>query len=186
MKNVPWLLIVLLAGCASSPRPSEDYHGPLTQVHDTAIAISSSETYFCRLVRIDDQPVQENSGGEANQASASGAVQGRLPAAHSVPARSCVLTIEGVDEDRRDTMGRVFGMPRVRGEITANLADNQQYFIRGKISEHGMIVWLEDGSGHTVGRPLWSDAGIRGTDKIPRQGISADPEPQPVPNLNQN
>lgn len=144
-------LIVLLAGCASTPPPAAKvYRGPVTRVHDTATAVSSSETYFFRLAEVNDHAVQQNSGNNANPESAAGMARSRVTSSHFVPAQPCLLTIEGIDHDTTDVLGRIFGMPRVLGYVEVNLESGKEYFVRGDFSGNPIAVWVEDGAGNRV------------------------------------
>ncbi|HTQ32385.1 MAG TPA: hypothetical protein VMI53_14330 [Opitutaceae bacterium] len=173
--SFPLPLIVLLAGCASTPKPASEVYrgpqGPQARVIDTATPISPSETIFCRLAQVDGRVVP--AGASENTVPTSARAAGVRPS-HAVPAQRCLLTLEGTDYGTYDIVGRIFGMPRVEGTIPVNLQSGQEYFVKGQISGGDLVVWLEDRAGNHVSLTVRESGRLSGSERIPEQGLPDD------------
>jgi len=174
MKKILLPLVVLLAGCASAPRPTPQMGGvspqknsPAAKISDSAKRISAGEICFFQMTKIDGQRVRTSLDETAKGHLMPGFAVQPIIASHVVPAESSVLTLEGYDRDEFDFFGHIFGMFHVRGEVTAALEPGKDYFIRGGASEYSISVWLEDAVGHRV-----SD--------VIEQSVPPRPDPGPI------
>lgn len=67
-----------------------------------------------------------------------------------IPAKTCVLTIEGVTHVAADILAFGGGMYRVEGDVSVNLESSKIYSVKGTLTKDYCAVWLEDSDGHIV------------------------------------
>ena len=158
MKHQFLLLIApltFLASCVSSPMPvPEGYHGPLAQVRDTSSPVSSTKIQFFQLTKVDGRGVQASSVSTYMRNQGHGFSMEPVLEVRDIPARQCVLSIEGVTHVAADILAFGGGMYRVEGDVTVALKPDKHYFVKGLLMKDYCAVWLEDAEGHVVSNKI--------------------------------
>lgn len=153
MKFRPLLLTfaLLLAGCVSAPMPVPvGYQGPLAHINDTSTPVSSTKIRFFQLAKVDSRGVETSSAATYKRNYGRGFYMEPQLESREVPAKTCVLSIEGVTYVAADILAFGGGMYHVEGEVTVALEPDKTYFVKGTLSKEYSAVWLEDADGHVV------------------------------------
>lgn len=153
--NIRFLAILtfslMLVGCVSAPMPiPSDYHGPLAHVEDTSSPVSSTKIQFFELAKVDGRAVQTSSASTYRKNYGRGFYMEPKIESREVPAKTCVLTIEGVTHVAADILAFGGGMYHVEGDVTVTLEATKAYLVKGVLSKEYCAVWLEDSVGHVI------------------------------------
>lgn len=142
---------LLLVGCVSAPMPvPSEYHGPLARVGDTSSPISSTKIQFFELAKVDGRVVQTSSVSTRSKNFGRGFYMEPQLESREVPAKTCVLTIEGVTHVAADILAFGGGMYHVEGDVTVTLDATKKYLVKGVLSKEYCAVWLEDSVGNII------------------------------------
>lgn len=151
IRILPLLLVLALAGCASAPLPvPEGYNGPLAKVYDSSTSVSATKVQFFELAKIDGRRVETSADRTAAKNYGHGFVMQPIVASRHVPAKQCVMSLEGVTYVAADILAFGGGMYHVEGDVTMKLETDKEYYVKGELSKDYSAVWLEDSAGHIV------------------------------------
>jgi hypothetical protein len=144
-------LSLLLAGCVSAPMPvPAGYQGPLAKISDSSQPVSSTKIQFFQLAKVDGRPVDTSSASTYRANQGRGFYMEPQLEAREVPARTCVLSLQGVTHVAADILAFGGGMYHVEGDVTVTLDPARTYVIKGTLAKDYSAVWLEDADGHIV------------------------------------
>lgn len=145
------VLLPLIAGCVSAPMPIPNgYSGPRAKVSDTSSAVSSTKVQFFQLSKVDGRTVQTSSASTYTANYGRGFAMDPRLEYREVPARQCILSIEGVTHVAADILAFGGGMYHVEGDVTVTLDPDKAYLVKGVLGKQYSAVWLEDASGQIV------------------------------------
>ena len=143
--------VLLLAGCATAPMPvPADYHGPLAHINDSSNSVSSTKIQFFQLAKVDGREVESSSVSTFKKNYGHGFAMDPQLESRDVPAKTCVLHLEGVTHVAADILAFGGGMYHVEGDVTVALEPDKTYTVKGTLSKEYSAVWLEDSAGHLV------------------------------------
>ena len=145
------IITLLMTGCASyNPSIPEGYTGPIAFIHDTNTSIDEGKTNIFYLSAIDGKDI-ENSRYKTDSAS-----QGHGDHLHvillnnRVPAGEHTFTIIGrtvYAMPLRAFAGTVY---EVKGQVAFSPLPNEEYIVKGSLSEERSSVWIEKVSGGQI------------------------------------
>lgn len=146
-------MLFALAGCSStefvSPIPS-GYKGPTAKITDSYSHNSGSSAYFFVVKAIDGLPIEDS--GHRTEKELGGRTSRMSPqiAARWVRAEEQTFTIAGFVQHVSKTQGMFGEKMEVGGEVTFTPEPNGRYVVKGKLSETGSSVWIQDVRGRVV------------------------------------
>ncbi len=148
-------VLVFLGGCISAPMPiPRDYHGPLAKINDTSSPVSSTKIQFFELAQVDGRAVQTSSASTYRKNYGHGFYMEPQLESRDVPAKTCVLTIEGVTHVAADILAFGGGMYHIKGDVSVTLEPSKVYSVKGTLTKEYCAVWLEDSAGHIVSNKI--------------------------------
>ena len=145
------VVALILTGCVSKPEPiPAGYAGPRATVSDTSNPVSSVKIQFFELAKVDGRTVETSSQTTFRQNYGKGFAMDPALESREIPAKECLLTLEGVTHVAADILAFGGGMYHVEGDVTVRLEPGHKYLVKGELSREYSAVWLEDDSGHPV------------------------------------
>ena len=150
-----YISLILVSGCAGTPKPIPDnYSGALSKIYDTKESVSSTRVYFYQLNKIDGRTIKTSSWETMKYNHGRGFSMTPKVNSRKVPSGKSVLTIEGVTHVAAPILSFTGGMYSVKGDVTVELEENKNYYVKGKLSKEYSSVWLEDEEGNIVSNKI--------------------------------
>src|SRR6185312_7584872 len=119
---------LLLAGCVSAPMPvPADYHGPLALLKDTWLPVSSTKVQFFQAAKVDGRAIGTSGAATFRKNYGKGFYMEPQLESRDVPAKTCVISIEGVTHVAADILAFGGGMYHVEGDVTVTLEPEKVY-----------------------------------------------------------
>lgn len=146
MKKIALVFIatLILNGCATFHTPlPKGYSGPTSVINDTANRIDSGKADFFYLSHIDGKKIEHSRIKSRKRSYGRGDNLEIILQQNSVPAKEHVFTIVGRTDyamPMRALSGKVFN---VKGDVKFSPQENEQYEIKGNLSEAKSEVWIE-------------------------------------------
>lgn len=149
MKHSLYLVIALLAGCATVSKPVPDnYSGPTVHLADSGRQEGTSKGQFFAALEIDGNPI-ENSLRQTRTASyGRGPVLSSRYTAREVPARPMKVKLTGTHQTAapiHEMASRVAGtFFSVEGVVDFTPREGMRYFVTGELRKETSCVWIAE------------------------------------------
>ncbi|MEH6458235.1 MAG: hypothetical protein V7749_18040 [Cocleimonas sp.] len=172
MKNNIFKLIILsvgmISGCSVPSKPTPDaYKGPVATIYDTNKYLGPEKGYFFELESIDGGSIQSSSEATRIASSGSGFHMSPVLKNRKVPAKKSVLTIRGVTSYAAPILSFGGGNLNIKGNVQLMLKANENYYVKGQLSEKYKAIWLEDSRGRVISNKI--EIGDKSKQKINKE-----------------
>lgn len=148
--GVVFVAAQLLSGCATYNPLPEGYVGPRATIKESVQVYSSSKADFFYVAAIDNHEINNSRTNTLARNYGRGMSMTPYLVEREVPARDCILQLVGRTEYAAPILALTNTVYQVKGDVHFSPQPGKTYTVKGKLTETGSEVWIEEEGGGIV------------------------------------